>query len=468
MTRWPRVVAFHDQDFDGNAIEWVTAGVRGGIVPLITRAPAILRKAMLVLAFVSALAGLPAQAGTTHPFYREAQTLLSQGRPDAALAELAAWRPADAGERAQRLWAMSSILRAQGRGTEALPLLEELVALRPDVPAFRLALAEVLHAAGQEDRAWFHLDRARAGLESGNRDVAAPVARPLKTWSGQARIAIVPETNPANRTEAETIMIAGLPAVLAPGARSQPATGLAFGLSGAWQPQIAAGWSARLGADLQGEVYDRAAQDEVRLTLDAGVLRHLPSGARIDAAFTWSETRIDTQDYSQGPGLRVSAILPMGADSVLSVAGAVQDLAHPGRPGLDGLRSTLYLGHARAVAPNLVLRGGLRVERTSTPTPSVSNTARTLHLGAGHVWRGGLSVDLDLTRRWADHDGRAAIFPVVREDRRDAVSLRVLHTRLSRQGFAPVLTLTAERQSSSLPIHAYDTFGVSLGLTRNF
>ena len=254
-------------------------------------------------------------------------------------------------------------------------------------------------------------------------------------------------------------MIAGLPAVLAPGARSQPATGLAFGLTGAWQPQIAAGWTARLGADLQGELYDRAAADEIRLTLDAGVIRHLPSGARIDAAFTWAQTRVDAQDYSQGPGLRLSAILPAGGNGVLSVAGAVQDLAHPGRPGLDGLRSTLYLGHARSVAPNLVLRGGVRVERTSTPTPSLSNTARTLHLGAGHVWQGGLSVDLDLTRRWADHDGRSAIFPAGREDRRDAVSLRVLHTRLSRRGFAPVLTLT---------IHAYDTFGVSFGLTRDF
>lgn len=49
-----------------------------------------------------------------------------------------------------------------------------------------------------------------------------------------------------------------------------------------------------------------------------------------------------------------------------------------------------------------------------------------------------------------------------------AEGVRVLHTRLSHRGFAPVPTLTAERQSSSLPIHAYDTFGVSLGLTRAF
>lgn len=42
-----------------------------------------------------------------------------------------------------------------------------------------------------------------------------------------------------------------------------------------------------------------------------------------------------------------------------------------------------------------------------------------------------------------------------------------LYTRLSRGVFAPVLTLTAERQPSSLPIHAHDTFSVSFGLTRD-
>ncbi len=45
---------------------------------------------------------------------------------------------------------------------------------------------------------------------------------------------------------------------------------------------------------------------------------------------------------------------------------------------------------------------------------------------------------------------------------------RALLTRLSRRVFAPVLTLMAERQSSSLPIHAHDTFSVSFGVTRDF
>jgi hypothetical protein len=56
----------------------------------------------------------------------------------------------------------------------------------------------------------------------------------------------------------------------------------------------------------------------------------------------------------------------------------------------------------------------------------------------------------------------------VREERRETLRLRVLHSRVSWRGFAPVFEVGFERQRSTIPLYDYENASTSIGLTRSF
>jgi hypothetical protein len=405
--------------------------------------------------------------GTASP-YVAAQALVAEGRSAEALARLEAWRPETAPERAQRHWALAVLLRDTGRLSEALPHLEAVVALRPDVAEFRAALAAVLDALGQEARAEFHRERALAGTD-GPRPVAPPPAtQQLPLWSGSLGFSVSPESNPGQRSSAETVVVGGLPFVIDPDARAQPGTVLSFRAQGAFQPELRPGLNARLALALSGDIHDGATPDETQLTVEAGLSQRTAAGGRVQGALTWTQVWRDGEGYSEGPGLSLGLTRPMGPRGRLTLTGAVQHLSYPSLVGWDGPRSLVALGYSHALAPNTVLRGGLRLERTDVPSGSVSYGAATLSFGVSHAFRGGVSVDLDLAHRATRHDAPVVLFGTLREDRRDTLTLRLLHSRVSVAGFAPVLELGFERQRSTIPIYSYENAGVSLGLTRRF
>jgi len=431
------------------------------------RRPAFLR-ALLVVAAVFVCAPVAAQMTGAATPYLEAQSLVSQGRSADAMARLEAWRPTTAPERAQRHWALAVLLREAGRPDEALPHLEAVVALRPDVAEFRAALATVLQTLGQESRAEFHRERAQAGTD-GPRPVAPPpAAQRLPLWSGSLGFSVNPESNPGQRSADETVVVAGLPLVIDPDARAQPGTVLSFQAQGAWQPELRPGVNARIGLALSGDLHDGPVADETRLTVDAGLLRRTAAGGRVQAALSWTEVWRDGEAYSHGPGLSLGLTRPVGPRGRLTLTGAVQDLRYPALVGWDGPRSLVAVGYSHALAPNTVLRGGLRLERTNVPSESVSYSGATLSLGASHAFRGGLSLDVEVAHRATRHDAPVALFGTLREDRRDTLTLRVLHSRVAVAGFAPVVELGLERQRSTIPIYSYENMGLSLGLTRRF
>lgn len=431
-----------------------------------TRLGSLLRGAAFITLLLIASPLAAQSTGVSSP-YHEARALVAQGQSAEARALLEAWRPENPAERAQRHWALAVLLRAEGRLTEALPHLEALVALRPDVAAFRAALAAVLEALGQEERASFHYDRAQVGSDGAGPVAPPPPARPLPLWTGGFGLAITPESNPGRRTSAETISVIGLPVVIDPSSRAQPGTGLSVSAQGAWQPELTSGLNARLGIALWGEFHD-SAQDEIHLTFDAGLLRRTASGESFEMALGWTRSWLDATSFSEGPVLRLGLSRPLTPRGRLTATVAAQDLRYPDLAGWEGLRSQVTLGYSHALAPNSVLRAGLRLDRTDADSPSVSHDAATLSLGGSHTFRGGLTIDLELAHRFSRHDAPVALFGTLREDRRNTITLRLLHGQVSFAGFAPVVELNLERQQSTIPLYSYENMGVSLGFTRRF
>ncbi|MWD27652.1 DUF560 domain-containing protein [Aquicoccus sp. SCR17] len=408
----------------------------------------------------------------TAPSYARATRLAAQGELEAAVALLRGWTPTTRSEREQRLWALAVILRSAGRAAEALPLLEDLVRLRPDVPRFRIALGEVLADRGQTERARFHLEEAR--LASPSEADRARAERGLgaldagSAWSGHVSLALIPATNAAQGTNARRIRLGGLDFDINRGSRERPAFGIEAGAGLAYAPAIGPATRLRFGLSGKAELYDGNAPDDITLRAEAALVRDLGDRALVEGGLTWSRRWIDGAGYSAGPGLTFGYSALAGPRGRVDAAVVVDRLDHDRAPGLDGYRSLAVLAYTHALSPRLHLRGSLRLERMAARTASLASTAWEAGLGGTYAFENGLRLGLDFGLRQAGYDAPSALFGARREDRRLTTRLRLTQGAYQVGGFAPVLEVEFERQDSTIPLYRFENLSTSIGLTRRF
>ncbi|MGD9917436.1 MAG: surface lipoprotein assembly modifier [Paenirhodobacter sp.] len=402
-----------------------------------------------------------------------ARALAAAGRRAEALARYRAWVPATRGGAERRLWAIATLARAEGRADLARAALERLVVLRPDVARFRLELAAALQAAGEAPRVRFHYEAALGGtLAAPERRAAEGALVALaqeRRWQGSLSFGLVPSSNPGRRTSAGTIVIDGLPVTVAGGSRAQAALGAGIGVHLAFAPVLGPGWQGRASLDLDAIGYDRAAvPSDVTLTPGLALIRRKAGGLRWEVGANFAQRWIEGQVYSRGPGLSLALSTPVGARDMLAVALTAQDLAYPGAPRSDGLRSRAMLRWSHALDPRFAIRAGLALERSAARVPSLAFRAGEVSFGASYAFEGGLSLGADLTLRHARYDGVSTLFGLRRKDDRQSLALSAQHRALTVSGFAPVLQLNWERQRSTLPVAAYRNLSLGLGLSRRF
>jgi len=404
--------------------------------------------------------------------YDRALALAAEGRADAALALLQAWQPDSAAGEEQKLWGQAVLLRRLGREAEALPLLETLVARRPDVPRFRIALGETLSSLGQTERARLHLQEALGGTPSEADRLRATkglgALEVTEAWSGHFALSFIPATNAAQRTSARTIVLNGQTFTLAPSARKTSALGVQARAGISYAPRLADSARLRFGLSGDAKIYDGQAEDDVLLRAEAALVLDLGPDTQVEGGLTYSRRWIDGDGYSHGPGLTLGLVTYPDPQSRLQFAAVIDDLSHDSTPGLDGVRSLAVLAYGRALSPQLHVRGSLRAERTNALSASSSFTAWELGLGATYLFRGGMRVGVDASFRQADYDAVSAFFGQRRQDEQFGATLSLTHSELRMLGFAPVLELDYTRRTSSIPVYSFDDLSARIGLTRRF
>ena len=372
---------------------------------------------------------------------------------------------------------MAGLVRAQAQtppDEAAIRTLDQAVSANPSDPVARVRLARALLDRGQGDRARFHLMQARGapGLAPDDRAALDRILDRIdgaRSREGWMRFAVVPETNPGQRTGAETISIGGLDFTLNPGARAAPATGVNIAFGGALMPRIGQGnLRLRIGGSVDARLFSRKALNDITTRGEFGLQGRTATGG---AWMVWTSVALRHaagREHGRGVGLHGSWQQMVGQSAQIRLRADLERWHHPGLPAQDGTRGGLSLFWLQALRPDLMVRAGGFVHRVNARAPWEAGRSAGISAGVQKLFRGGLVVSLDVTVMQHRRDGADPLLGIQRRDRRTSLTARVMHRTVTVQGFAPVLELGYDRQGSNNPLNRYRNLRASVGFTREF
>lgn len=356
------------------------------------------------------------------------------------------------------------------RPRAAIPILERLVTIAPAEHRFRLELARAYFLVEDDEKATFHFDQSLgADLPEAARDAVMRYQdriRERRRWEARFSFSIAPESNPARRTDADTITLLGAQFTL--DQEAETATALHSTARLTYFPRITRDLSARFSVSLDARVFDNSDFNDIRAGLEMGLIHRGDGGREVGAGVTASRRWIGTSAFSRSLGVYGSFETRLATRTKLRFRGDIERLRHDGLSHRDGTRKKLQVNLTHVLTPTLGLRAGGFVTRTDAESDTESGLQSGLSLGATYVFDGGLvtSVDLGYTRE--RRDGASALFQRVRSDRRSSVTVGLLHREVEFRGFAPRLDLMLERRSSTIELYDFENARISLGLTRSF
>lgn len=421
----------------------------------------------LILLLCLLFAPVPGSAATIDA----AERALRDGQTDRALAMAETYQPADHAEALRRLWVIGVGYNRQGRPRAAIAPLNSLVAADPANVAYRLELAFALRRAGQDARARYHLDLTRGAdlppqLDARVQAEIDDIDR-SRSWQGYVRFALVPESNAARRTAAETVNLGGLRFRLLPNAREQSATGAELGFGISALPKLSDNLRARIGVDVFARVFDGNIPDDKILRGAAGLLHLGDQGRQITADVFATRRWLDDQLYSdsQGIDLRFSRVF---AGKVNALGSLTQERITYDRPFYTVDRTAASVQLVHATTAQLQLRAILRAETRDSRNALAAGQAYGVSIGAQYIFAGGLRASLLLSQDHDSFDGVHPLFGVRRKDEKRAATLFLTNQNWSFRGFAPVLKLGIEDQKSTVVLNSFRNTTASLSLTRSF
>ena len=383
------------------------------------------------------------------------------------------WRlkPGNEEERIERLFLLGLAEAQLGQLPEAAGRFEAILAVRPELTRVRLELARVYGLLGRDEKARFHFEASLADeLPSSVEDaVEAWLDRidARKRWAVSLSTAILPESNPAKRTESSEVRIGGVPFRLNEDAREASGTGLLLSAGAQYSPLLSEDWRGVLAASGAAKLYERADWDDISVQSDIGIARLFDRGSAaggLRLARRW----LGGEHYSTGIGPWMRGRLRLTPALRLDAALGAERRTHPDNPGLDGWTVSLRPGLDHALSSATTLRAELDLEHVGAREPRHGSRMGGLALSLSHAFRDGLSVSPRAAVHWRRYRDRDPLFRKTRSDQQTRLSVTFLHRALKYRGFAPHVGVFVEWNRSSIPVNDWRNQGVVLGLSRTF
>lgn len=372
-----------------------------------------------------------------------------------------------------QLWSAALKDVRQGAYRAALPKLERLVSSAPGETQFRLELARTLFLIGIDDRARYHFRLSLGDATLSDAEVTV-VERYLdqiearSAWTGWVSFAVVPESNPGQRTSTQSITIGGLPFEISPDARVRSGVGILLSGRLRWSPLLSRDLRGRFEVSGWHEAFKHDDFNDLYVSALAGVDLLADRGSRIGIAVTYRHRWIAGQSFSFGPGVEITGARRFGRATRGWGRFSITDLRHEDFTKRDGLRAHLGLGVERAVTQQFVTNASVFAKRADAKAASESYREAGMQLGGRYALEGGVLMGLQAWAAYRQYDGEQSFFPEAREDTRWGSTATISHRDVSWNGFAPELSLTYEARSSNIDLYSYDNVRLSIGVTRDF
>ena len=397
--------------------------------------------------------------------------LLRAGRLEHARAFLQQARPSGEEEEIERLFLLGRIEMRLGLPRQAIERFEAILVRRPGLTRVRLELASAYYLTGHDDKAKYHF-----GLSMGDKlpsSVEATVEGFLrridarKRWSVSVSAAILPESNPARRTESEEVRIGNAPFRLDEDARSSSGFGKLVSAGVSFSPSIADDLRAAFALSGAAKLYNRSDWNDISVSGEIGLTRlsdrgSVSGGLRLGRRWLGG----DPDHRSLGPWARFG--MRLSNSTRLDVDISAQHRKHDTRTYLDGWRIVARPAVRFALDAQTLIEAEPAIEIAGAETGH--NESRRIGFGVtvSRAFEGGFSASLNPAIHVGRYDDRHPLFAKRRLDRGVRVGVRMLHRSVQYAGFAPYVGYSFERTTSNIEIYDYRNHGAIFGVTRTF
>lgn len=377
----------------------------------------------------------------------------------------------DANVRNEARLRRSRVLNAQGKTTQALVLLRQILDERPDAAPVRLELAQLLDRLGDKDAAWREIRAVQAT------SLPPPVARLVDRYSealGTARplgasfeIAIAPDSNIGRATRSNTLgTVIGDFDI---DEDSQAKSGLGLALRGQAYRRLRLGsgdQSLFVRASGSADLYREARFNDIAFDLAAGPEIQLGSNR---LAF---EAGVTQRWFGQTPHARAARISgsvtrPVDRRTRVWLSGSAALIDNQLNDLQDGKSYSAQVRAERALSATTGIVLTLGADRMSAKEPAYATTGWRMGLiGWRDIGRATLTAGIEVGRLKADE--RLLLFPDKRRDGLSRLTLGATFRRLTFGGFAPVIRFVVERNRSSIEFYDYKRTRTEFGVVRAF
>ncbi len=378
-------------------------------------------------------------------------------------------QPADDAGRTERLFLLGLVEVQLGLLRQAARRFEVILAQQPKLTRVRLELAQVYHALGRDEKARFHFEASLADeLPASVETVVEDFLNRIdvrKRWSASFSAAVLPETNPARRSDSPEVLISGIPFQL--DQQKSSGVGLLVSAGAAFSPMISDDLRGVLTASTTAKLYRQQDWNDVSVRGEAGLVR-LFDGGMLSGGLRVGRRWLDGDLYNREIGPWLRGRLRLSAVSRLHMNMSAGNHKHPGLHRQDGWRISVSPGLIHALNARTSIETDLDLERVGAREDYYTSRLVGLGVTLRRAFRGGLSIAPGLSVHVRRYAGLDPLFQQTRTDRLLRVSVNLLHRALQYEGFAPYVEYSFESNRSSIPLRTYRNHGIMVGISKKF